>query len=128
MSDEWTWEDRQDTLDYRQWKAEQDAERAYGHEEDSVVLTKAQHAAMIAEVATLRGALSEARARVAELEAQEQSGILWVPLDDGMYTAEREYRFGPTAITITGDLVEVANTNFRLRDDFRLCRRIDQAA
>ena len=28
MSDEWTWEDRQDTLDYRQWKAEQDAERA----------------------------------------------------------------------------------------------------
>jgi hypothetical protein len=22
MSDEWTWDERQDTLDYRQWKAE----------------------------------------------------------------------------------------------------------
>ncbi len=28
MDDERTWEDQQDSLDYRQWKAEQDAERA----------------------------------------------------------------------------------------------------
>lgn len=106
--------------------------------EEPVVLTRARYAAMVAEIEA-RTALADIqrmgmqecereiaalRERITELEGR-MSSLAWIPLEDGYYTAEKEYRFGPTTIVITGDLVEVANTNFRLRDDFRLCRRIE---
>jgi hypothetical protein len=60
VDDEQTWEDQQDTLDYRQWKAEQDAERNNISEEESVVMSRARYAAMAAEI--------EARKAIADMQ------------------------------------------------------------
>jgi hypothetical protein len=54
MSDEWTWEDRQDTLDYRQWKAEQDAERNIMRSFENVASLRAELAAALGDIIAYR--------------------------------------------------------------------------
>ena len=67
MSDKWTWEDRQDTLDYKQWKAEQDREHANREDHSDCVAAINR---LVDEARMLTAEVARLTALVAELQAE----------------------------------------------------------